>query len=147
MKCWYSAFNAQGSRLIIVVVQLGAVKMYVAAVGALRKKERQDETQFTNKIDGFLSFIPCWMLMYCFAGFFFNLTLCMTKLRVLVLWFCYLTDNRSIFIWGFLKNDIFCFVLKLEISYRIIISWRILVSFRGFFLRLYFLCCEILEFL
>jgi len=33
--------------------------MYVAAVGALRKKERQDETQFTNKIDGFLSFIPC----------------------------------------------------------------------------------------
>jgi electron transfer flavoprotein alpha/beta subunit len=52
----YSAFNAQGSRLIIVVVQLGAVKIYVAAVEALRKKERQDETQFTTKIDGFLSF-------------------------------------------------------------------------------------------
>jgi hypothetical protein len=41
-----------------VVVQLGAVKIYVAAVEALRKKERQDETQFTTKIDGFLSFIP-----------------------------------------------------------------------------------------
>jgi hypothetical protein len=43
---WYSAFNAQGSRLIIVVVQLVvAVKIYVAAaVEALRKKERQDET-------------------------------------------------------------------------------------------------------
>jgi hypothetical protein len=57
MKCWYSAFNAEGSRLIIVVVHLGAVKIYVAAVEVLRKKERQDETQFTIKIDGFLSVI------------------------------------------------------------------------------------------
>jgi hypothetical protein len=40
--------------LITVVVQVGAVKIYVAAVEeALRKKERQDETQFTTKIDGF----------------------------------------------------------------------------------------------
>jgi hypothetical protein len=53
-----SPFNAQGSRLIIVVVQLGALKIYVAAVEALRKKERWDGTQFTTKIDGFLSFIP-----------------------------------------------------------------------------------------
>ncbi len=52
MKCWFSVFNAQGSRLIIVVVQLGAVKINVATVEALRKKERQDETQFTTKIDG-----------------------------------------------------------------------------------------------
>jgi hypothetical protein len=51
MKCWNSAFNAQGLRLIIVVVQVGAVE-------ALRKKERQDEIQFTTKIDGFLSFVP-----------------------------------------------------------------------------------------
>jgi len=29
-----------------------------AAVEALRKKERQDETQFTIKINGFLSFKP-----------------------------------------------------------------------------------------
>jgi predicted oxidoreductase (fatty acid repression mutant protein) len=56
MKCGNSAFNAQGSRLIIVVVQLGAVKVYVAVVEALRRKERQDETQFTTK--KFLSFIP-----------------------------------------------------------------------------------------
>jgi hypothetical protein len=28
------------------------VKINVAAVEALRKKERQDETQFTTKIDG-----------------------------------------------------------------------------------------------
>jgi hypothetical protein len=74
MKCWNTAFNAQGSRVIIVVVQVGAVKIYVAAVEALRKKEIQDETQFTTKIDGFLSFTPpcppSWMLMYFFAGFF-----------------------------------------------------------------------------
>jgi len=36
----YSAFNAQGSRVIIVVVQIGAVKIYVAAVEALRKKRK-----------------------------------------------------------------------------------------------------------
>jgi hypothetical protein len=29
------------------------MKMYVAEVEALRKKERQDETQFSTKIDGF----------------------------------------------------------------------------------------------
>jgi hypothetical protein len=46
MKCWNSAFNAQGSRLIIVVVQLGEVKISVAAVkgGAQEQGKRQDET-------------------------------------------------------------------------------------------------------
>ncbi len=63
MKCWYLAFNAQGSRLIILNLQLGAVE-------ALRKKERQNETQFTTKNDGFLSFIPPWMLIYSFACYF-----------------------------------------------------------------------------
>jgi hypothetical protein len=38
MKCWNSAFNAQCWRVIIVVVQVGAVKIYVAAVQVLRKK-------------------------------------------------------------------------------------------------------------
>jgi hypothetical protein len=46
----------KGSRVIIVVVQVGAVKIYVAAVEALKKNERQDETHFTTKIDGFRSF-------------------------------------------------------------------------------------------
>jgi len=36
------------------------------------------------------------MLMYFFAGFFFILTLCMTKLRVLLLCFSYFTDNSNI---------------------------------------------------
>jgi len=44
--------------LSILVVQLGAVKLYVTAMEAFRKKERHNETRFTTKIDGFLSFIP-----------------------------------------------------------------------------------------
>jgi hypothetical protein len=52
MKCSNSAFNAQRLRVITVVVQVGAVKIYIEAVEALRQKERQDETQFTTKIGG-----------------------------------------------------------------------------------------------
>ncbi len=44
------AFNAQGSRVIMVVVQVGAVKIYVTALEALNKKEKGDETRFTTKI-------------------------------------------------------------------------------------------------
>jgi hypothetical protein len=44
MKCRNSAFNAQGSRVIIAVVQVGSVKTYVAALDALKKQERGDET-------------------------------------------------------------------------------------------------------
>ncbi len=69
--------HAQSSRLIIVVVQLGAVKIYVAAVEALRKKERQDETQFTTKIT------QETMLMYFFCRFFFESHPVYDQLRVL----------------------------------------------------------------
>jgi hypothetical protein len=57
------------------------VKKYVvAAVEALKNKERQDETQFITQIDGFLSFLHPWMLMYFFVcRFQKNLTLCMTQ--------------------------------------------------------------------
>jgi hypothetical protein len=43
MKCWNSSH--QGSRVIIGVVQVGAVEMYVT-VEALRKNRREDEMQF-----------------------------------------------------------------------------------------------------
>jgi hypothetical protein len=66
-KCWISAFYAHGSRGIIVAIQVGAVKIYVAAVDTLRKNERQGET---HEIDGFVSFTPPWMLMYFCAGVF-----------------------------------------------------------------------------
>jgi hypothetical protein len=54
-KCWNSAFNAQGSRVIIVNVQVGVV-IYVSAVEALRKKK--ERIWFTTKIDSFLGFDP-----------------------------------------------------------------------------------------
>jgi hypothetical protein len=63
IKCWNSAFNAQGSRVIIVVVQVGAVKIYVAAVEAFGIKERQDETQFITKIDGKTSLGPSYFVL------------------------------------------------------------------------------------
>jgi hypothetical protein len=45
MKCCNSAFTAQGLRVIIVVVQVGAMKV-------LRENERGDESQITTKIGG-----------------------------------------------------------------------------------------------
>ncbi len=58
---------AQGSRVIVVVLEVGAVKIYVAGVEELGKKERQDETQFTTRSKGFQ---PHWIRMHFFAGFF-----------------------------------------------------------------------------
>jgi hypothetical protein len=59
MECWNSTFNAQGLRIIIVVIHVGAVKIYVAAVEVLQKKnERKDETQFTTKSGGKTSLGP-----------------------------------------------------------------------------------------
>ncbi len=60
MKCRNSAFNAQGSRIVIVLVQVGGVKLYV--VEALRKKERQDQTQLTTKIGAKTRLGPSYFL-------------------------------------------------------------------------------------
>ncbi len=105
-----------------MIVQLRGVKIYVAAVEALRAKESQDETQFTTKIDGFMSFIPPWMYFFC--NVFKNLTLCMTKLRVLlVLCFSYFTDNSNLlwfftnFTFHFMTCLIFNCMLKLFFNF------------------------------
>ncbi len=63
MKCSNLAFNAQGSGVIIVLVLVRAVKIYVAAVEALEKKERQYETQFTTKIARKFSLSPSYFLL------------------------------------------------------------------------------------
>jgi len=64
MKCWNSAFNAQGSRVVIIVpAQVRAVKLYVAVVEALRKTQRGDETQFTTKIGGKTSLGPSYFVL------------------------------------------------------------------------------------
>ncbi len=56
-------FDAQRSRVIIEVVQVGTVKIYVAAVETLRKKERDNETQFTTKIGGKISLGPSYFIL------------------------------------------------------------------------------------
>jgi hypothetical protein len=63
MKHWNSAFNAKGSRVVTVVVQVGAVKIYVAEVEALMQKERQDKTQYTTKIGGNTSLGPIYLVL------------------------------------------------------------------------------------
>jgi NADH:ubiquinone oxidoreductase subunit 6 (subunit J) len=57
------SINAQCLRVITVVVQVGAVKIYVTTVEALRKKERGDETQFSTKIGGKTSLGPSYFVL------------------------------------------------------------------------------------
>ncbi len=65
MKCWDSPFNVQGSRVIIVVGQIGAVKIYLAALApeALRKNERQHETKFISKIGVKTNLAPSYLIL------------------------------------------------------------------------------------
>ncbi len=53
MKCWNSAFNAQGSRVIIVVVQVRAM-----AMEALKKKERGMKLSLPLKLVEKLVWVP-----------------------------------------------------------------------------------------
>jgi hypothetical protein len=46
----------------MVLVQVGAVKIYVAVVQTLRKKETQDETQFITKLGGKTSLGPSYFI-------------------------------------------------------------------------------------
>jgi hypothetical protein len=56
------------------------MKIYLTPMEALRKRERQDETQFSE----FQVSTPPLMLMYFFYKIFFNLIPYMTKLKVQV---------------------------------------------------------------
>jgi hypothetical protein len=88
-KSWISAFNAQGSRGIIVAVHVGAVKIYVAASSGGAQGKTKDRVKLRNRQNWWFSeFHPLLNANVLFCRFFFsNLTLCMTKLRVLVLSF------------------------------------------------------------
>jgi hypothetical protein len=55
--------SAKCSRVIIVIVEVGVMKVFVAAVEALRKKERGDETQFTTRISGKTSLGPSYFVL------------------------------------------------------------------------------------
>jgi hypothetical protein len=83
-----------------------------------KKKERQDETRFTTKIDGF-SF-PRWMLMYFLQVFFKESHPVYGQTQgVLVLYFSYFMDNSIVLCFCFLKNipiPIYCFSLYVSIA-------------------------------
>jgi hypothetical protein len=44
-------------------VEVGAVKIHVAAMEALGKKEREDETQFTTRLSGKTSLGPRYIVL------------------------------------------------------------------------------------
>jgi hypothetical protein len=72
MKCWNSAFNAQGSKVIKKALKVGATKTYVVAVQELKKKkERQHSTQFNTKIGGkfSLGIVKFFIPSYAFDAF------------------------------------------------------------------------------
>jgi hypothetical protein len=50
MKCWNLAFNAQVSKIIIVDVQVGAMKIYVAIVEVLKKKEWRGQNKMKHNL-------------------------------------------------------------------------------------------------
>jgi hypothetical protein len=50
MKCWNLVSNAQGWRVIIIDVWVGAGGNICSSVEAFKKNERCDKTQFTTKI-------------------------------------------------------------------------------------------------
>ncbi len=82
---------------MIAAVQVGAVKLYVAAVEAAQEKRKTgwNSEKPSILIDAVLSFTLSFFLVYIFCRFFLNLTLFMTKLRVLVLSFPDFTDNSN----------------------------------------------------
>jgi hypothetical protein len=63
MKCWNSAFNAQGSRITIVIVHVTAVKIYVAAVQALRRKKNGTKLSLPPKLVEKLVWVP--VISFC----------------------------------------------------------------------------------
>jgi hypothetical protein len=61
MKCSNSAFNAQGLRVIIVVAQVGVVKIYICS--GKGKRGSKDQTQFTTKIGEKTSLDPDYFVL------------------------------------------------------------------------------------
>jgi hypothetical protein len=77
MKCWNSASNAQGSRVTIVVIQVGAVKIYVRAVDALGKRKHRMKLSLWPKLVEKLVWVPVISLCKIFIpSYAFDALLC-----------------------------------------------------------------------
>ncbi len=122
-KCWISALNAQGSRGIIVAMQVWAVKIYVAAVEALWKKERQGETQEPSKLMVFWV-SPCPWMLRCFLAGLKKVSPCVWPNSGY--WCCLFLTLRISLKGRFLKRiDCICLILSLELVFLFMsdISW------------------------
>jgi type II secretory pathway component PulF len=63
MKCSNSASHVQGSRVIIIVVQVGVVKIYVAAMEALGKRKDRMKLSLPPKFMGKLVWVA--VISFC----------------------------------------------------------------------------------
>ncbi len=98
MKCCNSAYNAQGSRLIIVVVLRSSENICSYSGGRVAQEQwKTGWNSVSHQNWWFSEFHPPLNANVLFCKFFFNLTLCMTKFRVLMLCFSYFTDNSNSF--------------------------------------------------
>jgi hypothetical protein len=94
MKCWNSAFNAQRFESnYSSCTGRSSVKIYVAAVEALRKRERGDETQFTTKIG--------WEKLVCFGSQFLPFLKFHSQLSVLIPYYAETAWSRPLIAWRY----------------------------------------------
>ncbi len=63
MKCWNSAFNAQGSRVIIGSCTDKSTENKCSSSEGAQEKGKRDETQFTTKIGGKTSLGPSYFVL------------------------------------------------------------------------------------
>jgi hypothetical protein len=64
MECWNLAFNAQGSRAIIVLVQVEEVKNICSSTGGGQEKGKtRRKPKFTTQIGGKTSLGPSYCLL------------------------------------------------------------------------------------
>ncbi len=85
-KCWISAFNAHRNYSSCT----GSRSDNLSSSSGDAQEKKKDRVKLRKTINLLMvSWVspPPWMLVYFFAGFFLNLTLCMTKLGVLTLCF------------------------------------------------------------
>jgi hypothetical protein len=80
MKCWNSAFNTQGlGAIIIVVVQVGAVKIYVPAMQWRRSRKMKDRMKLSlrPKLEEKLDWVPVILFSKIFIpSYSFDALLC-----------------------------------------------------------------------
>jgi hypothetical protein len=63
VEFWNSAFNAQGSRVIMILVQVGAVKIYVAAAEQWRRWGKRKDRMKLNLSPKLVSLGPSYFIL------------------------------------------------------------------------------------